>query len=230
MKRGLLIMLKIVRVVLIVFLCLEGLIFVGGFVFNICYPNEKEFSQLDFIYLAIGLGVTFLLFGFVTLLIRKVLMPCKKNVVSKKFCIVSGIIVVLALLFYFVDKNILMKERVFRCQEWNYRSGNEIRGRTINLQNLYFRGDTMIFNYKIIETDRDNVSLLVKKNDSGGYRTEKIVNGISVERMSLNDKKDTTYYEYVNKGTDTLIFKWQYFNTMKIMDPKTKKTGKYSIK
>ena len=41
---------------------------------------------------------------------------------------------------------------------------------------------------------------------------------------------DTSNYKYGEKGMDDLILKWQYFSTMKVMDPKTKKTGKYSMK
>ena len=32
------------------------------------------------------------------------------------------------------------------------------------------------------------------------------------------------------KNKDTLILKYEYFSTMKVMDPKTKKTGKYTMK
>ena len=34
---------------------------------------------------------------------------------------------------------------------------------------------------------------------------------------------DTVIYEYSGKGMDTLILKYQYFSTMKVMDPKTKR-------
>ena len=228
MKRGLLIVFKITHIILITFLCIEGLIFVGGGIFNICNPDKKGFSQLDFLHLAISFGLTLLLFGLVTLLIRKVLIPWKKIVVNKKFCIVSGIIAVLLLSFYFIDKKLFMKNRVLKHQEWKYRSGNEIRGCFINLQNLYFCGDTMIFNYEVIESDFQNTTLKVETNDNGEYTMEKIVNGISVEKM--RKYQDTTYHEYTNKGLDTLVLKWQYFNMMKIMDVKTKKAGIYTMK
>ncbi|MDR2913277.1 MAG: hypothetical protein LBV74_00325 [Tannerella sp.] len=37
-------------------------------------------------------------------------------------------------------------------------------------------------------------------------------------------------FDYGDQGKDTLILKYQYFSTMKVMDPKTGKTGKYSMK
>jgi len=43
-------------------------------------------------------------------------------------------------------------------------------------------------------------------------------------------EKDIMIFDYKNGDTDKLILKYQYFSTMKIIDPKTKKTGKYSMK
>jgi hypothetical protein len=41
---------------------------------------------------------------------------------------------------------------------------------------------------------------------------------------------DTIVHQYGGRGMDTLILKYQYFSTMKVMDPKTGKAGKYSMK
>ena len=42
-------------------------------------------------------------------------------------------------------------------------------------------------------------------------------------------KNDTMVFDY-SKEQDTLVLKWQYFSTMKVSDPKTGKTAKYSMK
>ena len=46
----------------------------------------------------------------------------------------------------------------------------------------------------------------------------------------LSFKGDSMIFNYGKCGKDTLILKWQYFSTMKVMDTKTKKVGKYSMK
>lgn len=42
-------------------------------------------------------------------------------------------------------------------------------------------------------------------------------------------EQDTMYLDLGNNKRDTLILEWQYFNKMKIRDPKTGKTGVYCI-
>ena len=67
--------------------------------------------------------------------------------------------------------------------------------------------------------------------DSGEIydRTKNITRGtLFTGDMDFNGNAMT--FDYGNQGKDTLVLKYQYFSTMKVMDPKTKKTGKYSMK
>lgn len=54
------------------------------------------------------------------------------------------------------------------------------------------------------------------------------------EFLETNDiikfEKDTMIFDHGKPGKDTLILISQYFNTMTVMDPKTEKQGKYSMK
>ena len=49
-------------------------------------------------------------------------------------------------------------------------------------------------------------------------------------RNIVRFEKDIMIFDYKNGDTDKLILKYQYFSTMKVIDPRTKKTGKYSMK
>ena len=99
---------------------------------------------------------------------------------KRKYYILGSILLIL-IVFYFIDREFFMEKRVLRHNSWEHESGQRVRGDFIESENVTFKGNTMIFDYG-------------------------------------NDNKDT------------LIFKYQYFSTMKVMDPKTKKTGKYSMK
>jgi len=59
------------------------------------------------------------------------------------------------------------------------------------------------------------------------YRSER-GNYISAEDIIF--KNDTMFINYNNTNHDTLIFKWQYFDRMKVLNLRTGKTAIYSMK
>ena len=56
------------------------------------------------------------------------------------------------------------------------------------------------------------------------------IRGDFITTQFVTFKKDTMIFNYPEGIKDTLILKYQYFNTMKIFDPRTGKTGKYTMK
>jgi len=64
--------------------------------------------------------------------------------------------------------------------------------------------------------------------NTGGER----IKGDGFETQNVFFKKDTMFFysHHLKRNDDTLIFIWQYFSSMKVMDPSTKKTGIYSMK
>lgn len=56
------------------------------------------------------------------------------------------------------------------------------------------------------------------------------IRGDFIDTKLLIFNRDTMILNYGNQDKDTLVLKFQYFNTMKVIDPKTKKVGKYTMK
>jgi hypothetical protein len=54
--------------------------------------------------------------------------------------------------------------------------------------------------------------------------------GDFISTKYLYFKKDSMIFDYKNYKNDTLILKWEYFGTMKILDPRTGKTAKLEMK
>ncbi len=151
-----------------------------------------------------------------------------------KFYLILLAILVLVVGFYVVDRNVLIKRRVMRHNLWEHTGGDRIRGDFIETRWVRFKGDTMIFDHQISGIDTIiGKELHIKGGDS--TTNHSILAGFMGQKDSFqNDnivfKRDTTYYEFGGKGEDTLILKHQYFSTMTVTDPKTGKTGKYSMK
>lgn len=63
------------------------------------------------------------------------------------------------------------------------------------------------------------------------YDRDKIISrGMINTEYIISFKGDIMIFDHDNQDVDTLILKWQYFSTMKVKDPKTGKTGVYSMK
>jgi len=61
------------------------------------------------------------------------------------------------------------------------------------------------------------------------YRADGKLRDILRTDYIISFKNDTMVFDYGNRQ-DTLILKWQYFSTMKVLDPQTGKTAKFSMK
>lgn len=100
----------------------------------------------------------------------------------KKKHFLLGIIAIVSVSLFFIDRNVWMKRRATRHWLWENCGGEPIRGDFIMTEYLVkFENNTMYFDF------------------GSGHR-------------------------------DTLTMKWQYFSAMKVMDPKTGKTGIYCMK
>ncbi len=62
--------------------------------------------------------------------------------------------------------------------------------------------------------------------NTGGKR----IGGDFIDTDNLVFHNDTMIFNYGNPDKDTLLLEWQYFNIMKIRDPKTGNVGKYAMK
>jgi len=249
-KKIVLLSLKTIRSALIVVLCLEGILLVGGIIYNLINPNTKNVSQLDFAHLSLAIGLT-LVFLFLVIILKKIVIKLSSGtkirfIIKKKYCISFVIIIALLFISYFVDRKVFIHKRVLKYSFWTYCGGDKIRGNRLEIQNLYFHKDTMIFDYKSLKEDSNTGirqrMLSVEKIDDGKYSVTETVEGEINKKQIIDVKNDSIYFEHKKqvikaeadsltceyKNRDTLILKCQYFNTMKIMDPKTKKVGKYS--
>jgi len=62
------------------------------------------------------------------------------------------------------------------------------------------------------------------------YTGGDIIRGDFIDTRNVIFKRNTMIFDYFNQEKDTLILKYQYFSMMKVIDPKTKKSGKYTMK
>ncbi len=151
---------------------------------------------------------------------------------KKRYYILVGIILIL-IAFYCVDRTIFMKKRVLRHNSWENTGGKRIRGDFIETKNVTFKGNTMIFDFET-RGQKTVVEKSITVKWKGDNSDLEIINKLSKNEPFQDDRVsfrlDTSVYEYGGKGMDTLILKYQYFSTMKVMDPKTKEIGKYSMK
>ena len=117
---------------------------------------------------------------------------------------------------------------------WEHAMGEKMRGGFIETHNVILKGNKMIFDFETRGQKKvvhEGVSII-----GGGTQSdyEMIFEKLHAKETFQHDlvsfQYDTVIYEYGGKGMDTLILKYQYFSTMKVMDPKTKKTGKYTMK
>ncbi|TKG90702.1 hypothetical protein EYV94_22820 [Puteibacter caeruleilacunae] len=65
---------------------------------------------------------------------------------KRKYYIFGGIVVLL-LIYYHIDRQYLMKERVLRHHNWEHVSGESLIGNFIDARDLTFKSDTMILDY-----------------------------------------------------------------------------------
>jgi len=94
---------------------------------------------------------------------------------------VFGLLAVLVISLYFIDREVWMKRRVKMHSLWEQVDGERNRGDFIDSYYIVaFKGDTMIFDY--------------------------------------------------GKWKDTLVLKWEYFSSLKVLDPRTGKTTIYEMK
>ena len=123
-----------------------------------------------------------------------------------------------------------MRERVLKHNLWEHDAGDRIRGYFIETRYVILKNDTMIFDYGKRKKDTTiNYSLAVKGKVEW-YDLKEIVRGNSFKNENISLKKDTVIRKPVYVPNDTLILLHQYFSTMVVMDPKTKKVGKYTMK
>ena len=147
-----------------------------------------------------------------------------------------GFCAILFVVLYFIDRGVWMKQRVTRHNSWEYETGEKIRGSFIDdTRNVIFKGNTMIFDFDTREQKiivGKSIAVKVKGDASDLEIIEKLSKNETFQDDRVSFRLDTNIYEHGGRGRriDTLILKYQYFNTMKVMDPKTKKTGKYSMK
>ena len=62
------------------------------------------------------------------------------------------------------------------------------------------------------------------------YESGERIRGDFIDTKYITFNKNMMIFDYGRRRKDTLILKYQYFSTMKVMDTKTKKTCKYSMK
>lgn len=66
---------------------------------------------------------------------------------------VIAIILIGLLLFFMIDKQFFMKQRVLRHRLWEHTGGERIMGDFIDTEDIIFKGDTMIFTSNAYKTD-----------------------------------------------------------------------------
>jgi len=62
------------------------------------------------------------------------------------------------------------------------------------------------------------------------YRADGKMRAVIYTDGIISFNKDTMIFDYGNNQKDTLVLKWQYFGTMKVLDPQTGKTATYGMK
>ena len=95
----------------------------------------------------------------------------------------------------------------------------------------YILGSIIIFLLIYYYADQ---KYLMKKRVLRHYNWEhasgESLRGDFIDTRDLTFHNDTMIFDYGNHGKDTLVLKWQYFNVMKVLNPKTKNVGKYTMK
>jgi hypothetical protein len=56
------------------------------------------------------------------------------------------------------------------------------------------------------------------------------VSGDFIETKDATFHNDTIIFNFCQSDSETLILRWQYFSMMKVIDPKTNKSGNYAMK
>ncbi len=155
----------------------------------------------------------------------------------KKWLYLSCLLVFLFAAILFVDRQVCVKKRILQHHLWEYKDGDRIRpGDFIDTKHAYLSGDTIVFDYNTPISDTiAGMTLCVKGATDNTRIIEKINDIVKIgepyEDEYISYQRDTAVYEYKGgQGMDTLIIKCQYFNVMKLQDPKTGKIARYSMK